>query len=145
MNANRVVLGKEARTLYSATKDALQVMACTWALEIAADGITVNCVAPGLSSQQRSERTTRQLVRAISSRTSMCGAWGNLTMWLKKSASYATSAVASSLNKHYSFAVVPEAPATFNLLIERVRRPSSTRPPEMLRSSESRFVLPSYR
>lgn len=47
MNASRVILGKEARTLYSATKGALQSMARTWALELAADGITVNCVAPG--------------------------------------------------------------------------------------------------
>lgn len=47
MNASRVVLGKEARTLYSATKGALQSMARTWALELAADNITVNCVAPG--------------------------------------------------------------------------------------------------
>lgn len=47
MNASRVVLGKEARTLYSATKGALQSMARTWALELASDGITVNCVAPG--------------------------------------------------------------------------------------------------
>lgn len=46
-NASRVVLGKEARTLYSATKGAVQAMACTWALELAQDGITVNCVAPG--------------------------------------------------------------------------------------------------
>ncbi|WP_104204353.1 SDR family NAD(P)-dependent oxidoreductase [Billgrantia saliphila] len=47
INASRVVLGKEARTLYSATKGALQSMARTWALELAGDGITVNCVAPG--------------------------------------------------------------------------------------------------
>ncbi|KAA0009781.1 SDR family oxidoreductase [Billgrantia pellis] len=47
VNASRVVLGKEARTLYSATKGALQSMARTWALELAGDGITVNCVAPG--------------------------------------------------------------------------------------------------
>lgn len=47
MNASRVVLGKEARSLYSATKGALQSMARTWALELASDGITVNCVAPG--------------------------------------------------------------------------------------------------
>lgn len=47
VNASRVVLGKEARTLYSATKGALQSMARTWALELADDGITVNCVAPG--------------------------------------------------------------------------------------------------
>lgn len=47
MNASRVVLGKEARTIYSATKGALQSMARTWALELAEHGITVNCVAPG--------------------------------------------------------------------------------------------------
>lgn len=47
MNASRVVLGKEARTLYSASKGALQSMSRTWALELAKDGITVNCVAPG--------------------------------------------------------------------------------------------------
>jgi 3-oxoacyl-[acyl-carrier protein] reductase len=47
MNTSRVTLGKEARSLYSASKGALQAMARTWALELAADGITVNCVAPG--------------------------------------------------------------------------------------------------
>lgn len=47
MNASRVVLGKEARTIYSATKGALQSMARTWALELAEHDITVNCVAPG--------------------------------------------------------------------------------------------------
>ncbi|MCE9682665.1 SDR family NAD(P)-dependent oxidoreductase [Halomonas alkalisoli] len=47
INASRVVLGKEARSLYSATKGALQSMARTWALELAGNGITVNCVAPG--------------------------------------------------------------------------------------------------
>lgn len=47
MNTSRVTLGKEARSLYSASKGALQSMARTWALELAADGITVNCVAPG--------------------------------------------------------------------------------------------------
>ncbi len=47
MNASRVILGKEARTLYSASKGALQSMSKTWALELAKDGITVNCVAPG--------------------------------------------------------------------------------------------------
>ncbi len=47
MNTSRVTLGKEARTLYSASKGAAQAMARTWALELAGDGITVNCVAPG--------------------------------------------------------------------------------------------------
>lgn len=47
MNTSRVTLGKEARTLYSASKGAAQSMARTWALELGRDGITVNCVAPG--------------------------------------------------------------------------------------------------
>lgn len=47
LNTSRVVKGKEARSLYSATKGALQSMARTWALELAPHGITVNCVAPG--------------------------------------------------------------------------------------------------
>lgn len=47
MNTSRVTLGKELRSLYSATKGAAQSMARTWALELAPHGITVNCVAPG--------------------------------------------------------------------------------------------------
>ncbi len=47
MNTSRVTLGKEARTIYSATKGALQSMARTWALELGPQNITVNCVAPG--------------------------------------------------------------------------------------------------
>jgi NAD(P)-dependent dehydrogenase (short-subunit alcohol dehydrogenase family) len=47
MNTSRVTLGKLSRTLYSASKGALQSMARTWALELAKDHITVNCVAPG--------------------------------------------------------------------------------------------------
>lgn len=46
-NASRVVLGKELRTNYSASKGAIQSMSRTWALELARYGITVNCVAPG--------------------------------------------------------------------------------------------------
>lgn len=47
MNTSRVTLGKPSRSIYSATKGALQSMARTWALELGRDGITVNCVAPG--------------------------------------------------------------------------------------------------
>ena len=47
MNTSRVTKGKIDRTLYSASKGAIQSMARTWALELARDGITVNCVAPG--------------------------------------------------------------------------------------------------
>lgn len=45
--SSRVALGKTLRTHYSASKGALHSMSRTWALELAADGITVNCVAPG--------------------------------------------------------------------------------------------------
>jgi len=44
---SRTVLGKELRTAYSASKGAMAAMTRTWALELAADGITVNAVAPG--------------------------------------------------------------------------------------------------
>jgi 3-oxoacyl-[acyl-carrier protein] reductase len=47
MNTSRVTLGKAARSIYSASKGALQSMARTLALELARDQITVNCVAPG--------------------------------------------------------------------------------------------------
>lgn len=47
LNTSRVTKGKLDRTLYSASKGAMQSMARTWALELAGDGITVNCVAPG--------------------------------------------------------------------------------------------------
>ena len=39
--------GKELRTAYAASKSALHGLTKTWALELAKDGITVNCVAPG--------------------------------------------------------------------------------------------------
>ena len=45
--SSRAAVGAASRTVYSATKAALQAMARTWALELAADGITVNVVAPG--------------------------------------------------------------------------------------------------
>lgn len=45
--ASRAALGKELRTPYSATKAAILGMTRTWALELAPDGITVNCIGPG--------------------------------------------------------------------------------------------------
>ena len=45
--SSRSVLGKEYRTNYAATKAALIGVTRTWALELAADGITVNCICPG--------------------------------------------------------------------------------------------------
>ncbi len=45
--SSRAAVGLATRTTYSATKAGMLGMARTWALELAADGITVNVVAPG--------------------------------------------------------------------------------------------------
>lgn len=45
--SSRAALGLAGRTHYSATKAGLLGLARTWALELAADGITVNAIAPG--------------------------------------------------------------------------------------------------
>ncbi len=45
--SSRAALGLPTRSAYSATKAGMIGLARTWALELAADGITVNCVAPG--------------------------------------------------------------------------------------------------
>jgi 3-oxoacyl-[acyl-carrier protein] reductase len=45
--SSRAALGKELRVAYSAAKAGLVGMTKTWALELAAQGITANAVAPG--------------------------------------------------------------------------------------------------
>ena len=45
--SSRVVLGKELRTAYAASKAGLHGVTKTWALELARHGITVNAVGPG--------------------------------------------------------------------------------------------------
>ncbi len=45
--ASRAALGRENRTSYAAAKSALYGVTRTWALELAASGITVNAVSPG--------------------------------------------------------------------------------------------------
>ena len=45
--SSRAALGVPTRTIYAATKAGMLGMARTWALELAAEGITVNVVAPG--------------------------------------------------------------------------------------------------
>lgn len=45
--STRAVLGLAKRTVYSATKAGMLSLARTWTFELAADGITVNVVAPG--------------------------------------------------------------------------------------------------
>lgn len=45
---SRAVFGRETRSAYAATKAALASMTRSWARELAADGITVNAVGPGM-------------------------------------------------------------------------------------------------
>jgi len=45
--SSRAALGLATRTSYAATKAGMLGLARTWALELAADGITVNVIAPG--------------------------------------------------------------------------------------------------
>jgi NAD(P)-dependent dehydrogenase (short-subunit alcohol dehydrogenase family) len=45
--ASRAALGKELRTAYTASKAGLIGLTRTWALELAAQGITVNAIGPG--------------------------------------------------------------------------------------------------
>ena len=45
--SSRGALGLQTRTVYAATKAGMIGLARTWALELAADGITVNVIAPG--------------------------------------------------------------------------------------------------
>jgi 3-oxoacyl-[acyl-carrier protein] reductase len=45
--SSRGALGLQTRTAYAATKAGMVGMARTWALELAAEGITVNVIAPG--------------------------------------------------------------------------------------------------
>ena len=46
--SSRAALGREDRTLYSATKGAINTATRTWATELTPRGITVNAVAPGV-------------------------------------------------------------------------------------------------
>ena len=67
---SRAALGKPGRTAYGASKGALAAMTRTWALELAADGITVNTVAPGpvateLFNASNPRRSARALEAAI--------------------------------------------------------------------------------
>ena len=53
--ASRVVVGRAVRTPYVATKAALVGLTRSWALDLAPDGITVNCIAPGFIESPMTE------------------------------------------------------------------------------------------
>ena len=70
--SSRSALGKELRTAYSATKAGILGMTRTWALEAAADGVTVNAIGPGpiatelfLSGNPPDSPKTRQIMETI--------------------------------------------------------------------------------
>lgn len=54
--ASRSLLGRKGGSVYSAAKAAMVGFTRSWALELARDGITVNCVAPGPISTDMFER-----------------------------------------------------------------------------------------
>jgi len=68
---SRAALGKQDRTVYSATKAGLLGLTRTWALELAPFGITVNWIGPGLIETELGRAVnpdgerTRRLVAAI--------------------------------------------------------------------------------
>ncbi len=70
--SSRTALGKEMRTAYSASKAALHGVTKTWALELAAHGITANAVAPGTiettafyENNPREDPRTQAIIDAI--------------------------------------------------------------------------------
>ncbi len=58
--ASRAALGRENRTSYAAAKSALYGVTRTWALELAANGITVNTVSPGPVESELQRRNNPQ-------------------------------------------------------------------------------------
>lgn len=70
--ASRAALGKEGRTGYAASKAAVLGLTRTWALELAAHGVTVNAVGPGPirtalfdQANPAGDPRTQQIVRSI--------------------------------------------------------------------------------
>lgn len=69
---SRAALGKAERTIYSTTKAGISGMTRTWALELAADQITVNAIAPGpvateffQDANDSQNETTQKLLASI--------------------------------------------------------------------------------
>jgi len=69
---SRAALGKQGRTVYSATKAGIVGMTRTWALELARSGVTVNAIAPGaiatelfLTANPENSEQTKKLKAAV--------------------------------------------------------------------------------
>jgi NAD(P)-dependent dehydrogenase (short-subunit alcohol dehydrogenase family) len=69
---SRAALGKQGRTVYSATKAGIVGMTRTWALELAKHGVTVNAIAPGaiatdlfLAANPEDSEQTRKLKASV--------------------------------------------------------------------------------
>jgi len=69
---SRAALGKQGRTVYSATKAGIVGMTRTWALELARHGVTVNAIAPGaiatelfLAANPENSEQTKKLKAAV--------------------------------------------------------------------------------
>ena len=77
--SSRAALGKELRTVYSATKAGLHGFAKTWALELGAFGITANAIGPVRSAPRCSRRPTRPTARARAPSSKACrsSAWAS--------------------------------------------------------------------
>jgi 3-oxoacyl-[acyl-carrier protein] reductase len=70
--SSRAALGKTLRTAYAASKAGLLGMTRTWALELAAHGITVNAIGPGpiatelfMKGNPADSERTQQILRTI--------------------------------------------------------------------------------
>jgi 3-oxoacyl-[acyl-carrier protein] reductase len=70
--SSRAALGKELRTVYAASKAALQGMAKVWALELGGFGITANAIGPGPINTELFKRVnpadsprTRAIIEAV--------------------------------------------------------------------------------
>ncbi len=96
--SSRAALGREYRTSYAAAKAGLIGLSRSWALELAARGITVNVIAPGMTDTEMvrannkdlEERVKRIPMRRLADPAEIAAA---AEFFLSKDASYVTGQV----------------------------------------------------